>query len=425
MNEPAAGGHVPVEHPIDELHDDDHPLFGSSDEVHHGTVHDDAVHHPVFGSGHDEHQDAVHHAVGGRRQAQRARRAQRKRRRRHRLTAFLAVLVIIGVVTTSWLLIGTVAHRFQVADYPGNGTGSVRIQVQPGDTADDIAATLFKAGVVKSTRAFIDAAKASGQSGNIQPGVYKVRLQASGKAAVAAILDPANRLVTKVTIPEGYTVKQILSSLATKTGVPLAQLTSAAANVSDLGLPDGYAAKSAEGFLFPATYDFNPDLSATAILQQLTAQFGSEVARINFAAQAKAVNLTPYQALIVASLIESEAKFPEDRPKIARVILNRIANKTPIGIDASNRYGVALSGKDPNSTTYQENSPYNVREHLGLPPTPVSNPGEASLQAAVNPADGNWLYYVVIDKEGHHLFTADENVWSAAQQKCVTNGWCH
>ncbi|HEY2043332.1 MAG TPA: endolytic transglycosylase MltG [Jatrophihabitans sp.] len=405
----AAEGHVSVERPIDELQEDDHPLFGSTEDVHLEAA----------------HPDSGHYAVGGRRQAQRARRLQRKRRRRRRFIALVSVIVIIAVVTAGWLIVGKVANRFQVADYTGSGHGTTRIQIHPGDTADDVAAILLKANVVKSTRAFVNAAKASGQSSDIQPGVYQVKLESSGKAAMSQILDPANRLVSKLTVPEGYTVKQILASLAQKTGVPLAQLTSASTNLTALGLPDGYAPKSVEGFLFPATYDFNPDMSATAVLQLLTEQFNSEVAKINFSAEAKAVNLTPYQALIIASLIESEAKFPEDRPKIARVILNRIAQHTPIGIDAANRYGVALTGKDPNSTTYQEDSPYNVRTHLGLPPTPVSNPGEASLQAAVNPAAGDWLYYVVIDKEGHHLFTSDQTVWSNAQQKCVANGWCH
>jgi UPF0755 protein len=253
--------------------------------------------------------------------------------------------------------------------------------------------------------------------------VYRVPLHASGKAAMAAILDPANRLVAQVTIPEGYTEKQVLSLLASKTGVPIAELRSAAAKISNLGLPEGLSPKTAEGFLFPSTYEFDPDQSAVQVVQQLAAQFGAEYRKLNFPAAAKAQRLTPYQALIIASLVESEAKFAEDRPKVARVILNRMAKGTPIGIDAANRYGVGLTGKDPNSVTYAENSPYNVRTHPGLPPTPVSNPGAASLQAAIRPAAGDWLYYVVADAAGHHIFTADENAWAAAVAKCKANGW--
>ena len=277
--------------------------------------------------------------------------------------------------------------------------------------------------MVKSSRAFINAAQDSGRASDIQAGVYRVPLRASGEAAMAAILDPANRLVSQVTIPEGYTEQQVLALLAGKTGLPVAELRAAAGKISNLGLPEGLSPKTAEGFLFPSTYEFDPDQSADEVVQQLTGQFGAEYRKLGFAAAAKAQRLTPYQALIIASLVESEAKFAQDRPKVARVILNRLAKGTPIGIDAANRYGVALTGKDPDSVTYTEDSPYNVRTHTGLPPTPVSNPGEASLRAAIQPAAGDWLYYVVSDAAGHHIFTADEDVWSAAVAKCKANGW--
>ena len=386
-----------MEGSIDELQDDDHPLFGSEAAASH-----------IPGVHKRSHR---HHA--------------RRRKRRRRLFPMLSLIVILALVGASYLLARSAAGDFRTPDYSGSGQGFTKITIAPGDGAADVAAAMLKAGVVKSTRAFLNAAKKSGRSGDIQPGVYRVRLASSGQAAMAAILDPANKLVAEVTIPEGYTEKQILALMATKTGLPLAQLQAAAAQIPNLGLPDGFTPSSAEGFLFPATYDFDPGVSANAAVQQLTAQFGAEYAKIGFAAAAKAENLTSYQALIVASLIESEAKFPEDRPKIARVILNRIRLGQPIGIDAANRYGVALIGKDPNTTTYAENSPYNVRIHLGLPPTPVSNPGEASLIAAVHPADGDWLYYVVDDAAGHHLFTSDDAVRQAATDKCRAQGWCH
>lgn len=382
---------------IDELQDDEHPLFGSDEPAQH-----------VPGAYKRSHR---HQA--------------RRRRRRRRLFPLLSLLVILALVVASYLLVRSVAGDFRTPDYPGTGQGFTRVTIAPGDGAADVAAAMLKAGVVESTRAFVNAAKKSGRAADIQPGVYRVPLHASGRAAMAAILDPANRLVTQVTIPEGYTEKQILALLATKTGLPLVQLRTAAGQIGNLGLPDGFKPTSAEGFLFPTTYDFDPGLSADAVIQQLTAQFAAEYNKLGFVAAAKAEHLTSYQALIIASLVEAEAKFPEDRPKIARVILNRMAAGQPIGIDAANRYGVALTGKDPNSTTYTENSPYNVRTHLGLPPTPVSNPGEASLLAALHPAAGNWLYYVVDDAAGHHLFTNDDAVRQQATEKCQAEGWCH
>jgi UPF0755 protein len=382
-----------VEGSIDELRDDDHPLFDS---------HEDGLHEP-----------------GARSRSQR----RRKRQRRKRIAPFVAIILILGLIVVSFKIVTSVAHRFDTPDYTGSGQGFTRVKISQGDGASDVAAAMVKAGVVKSNRAFVNAAQDSGRAGAIQAGVYRVPLRASGEAAMAAILDPANRLVSQVTIPEGYTEQQALALLAIRTGLPVAKLRAAAGKISNLGLPDGLNPKTAEGFLFPSTYEVDPDQSADEVVQQLTGQFGAEYRKLNFAAAAKAERLTPYQALIIASLVESEAKFPQDRPKVARVILNRLAKGTPIGIDAANRYGVALTGKDPDTVTYTEDSPYNVRTHTGLPPTPVSNPGEASLRAAVQPAAGNWLYYVVSDSAGHHIFTADENEWSAAVAKCKANGW--
>ncbi|HET6208810.1 MAG TPA: endolytic transglycosylase MltG [Jatrophihabitans sp.] len=386
-----------VEGSIDELQEDEHPLFGSD--------------------------EPAGHVPGTRRRADRHQ--ARRRRRRHRIFPLVSVLVILALIGASYLLVRSVAGSFRTPDYVGSGAGFTQVTVAPGDGASDVGAALLKAGVVKSVRAFVNAAKRSGRAGDIQPGVYRVRLRSSGDAAMAAILDPADRLVTQLTIPEGYTSKQILAELAAKIGLPLAQLQAAASQLNNLGLPADLKPASDEGVLFPSTYSFDPGTSPTAVVQQLTGQFNAEYLKLEFSAAARAEQLSPYQALIIASLVESEAKFPADRPKIARVILNRMAAGMPIGIDASNRYGVALTGKDPNQTTYTEDSPYNVRTHLGLPPTPVSNPGEASMLAALHPAAGNWLYYVVNDAAGHHLFTNDVQQWQAATQRCRAEGWCH
>ncbi|MCW2541219.1 MAG: endolytic transglycosylase MltG [Frankiales bacterium] len=387
-----------MERSVDEAHPDDHPLFGGDDSA----VGD-------------------RHVPGSRSRSQRHR---RKRRRRRRIAPLIAIAVIIAVVGVGFVLVRSLGNRLAVADFSGTPGALTKVRVASGDGAEDVAVAMQEAGVVKSSRAFVDAAKKSGQADDIQPGVYQVRLRSSGQAAMAAILDPANRLVTKVTIPEGNTERQILATLASKTGLPAAQFNAAATELNSLGIPDGYTAKTAEGFLFPDTYQFDDGTTPLAMLQDMVTRFSGRVAQLNFAAKAKALSLTPSQVLIVASLIESEAKFPEDRPKIARVIYNRLASGVPIGIDASNRYGLAVQGKDPNSVTYQENSPYNVRINLGLPPTPVSNPGAASLQAAISPAVGNWTHYVVADAQGHHIFTSTEAEFAAAEQRCVDNGWC-
>jgi UPF0755 protein len=383
-----------LEGSIEQLHDDGHPLFGL-----------------------DEHQ-----ALEGRRHA--IRRARARRRRRHRLVPLLALALIAVVLTASYLLVRSVAASLATPDYRGDGRAFTRITVAPGDSAADIGDTLAKAGVVKSARAFVNAAKSSGQSADIQAGSYRVRLESSGKAAMAAILDPANRLVEQLTIPEGFTVNQVLSAVARDTGLSVPALTNAATDPAGLGVEAAYGARSVEGFLFPDTYSFNPGSSAQTVLQTMIAQFGRQEAKSGFQAAARAARLTPYDALKIASIAEAEAKYDADRARVARVIMNRIAARRPLQVDATSAYAAKLAGLNPTKVVYAElNSPYNSYKHPGLPPTPIGNPGLSSMSAAVHAPAGNWLYYVNVDAAGHLGFFTAENQFLAAVAVCKAKGW--
>lgn len=336
----------------------------------------------------------------------------------------LSFLIVIALVGASYVIVKSAASHFRTRDYAGSGTGTTQITINPGDSADDVAAAMLKAGVVESTQAFINAAKKSGRSQDIQPGVWKVPTHASGTAAMAAILDPANKLVSQVTIPEGYTEKQVLTALAAKTKLSVASLQQAAAKIGDLGLPEGFKPTSVEGFLFPATYQFNPGITADEVIQEITAQFTAEWNKLGLTAEAKAAGITPYQGLIIGSIAEAEAKFDVDRPKVARVILNRIKANRPLQIDATSAYAAKLAGLDPAKVIYATiNSPYNSYTHPGLPPTPIDNPGVASIQGGVNPAAGDWLYYVNGDAAGHLAFFNNENDFQTAVDKCKANNW--
>jgi UPF0755 protein len=385
-----------VEGSTHELRDDDHPLFGSDEPANY-----------VPGAAKRSHRHQVN-----------------RRRRRHRVFPMLSLVVIIALIGASYVLVRTAADHFKTPDYTGAGTGFTRITIAPGDGASDVAAALVKAGSVESSKAFINAAKKSGRAGDIQPGVFRVPLHASGSSAMAAILNPANKLITQITIPEGYTESQVLTTLAAKTGLPAAGLKAAAGKIGDLGLPDGFKPSTAEGFLYPSTYQFNPGSTPDQVLQQLTGQFGTQYAKLGIAQAAHAVGLTPYQALVVASIIEGEAKFDADRPKVARVILNRLAAGRPLQIDATSVYGAKLAGQDPKKVDFATlDSPYNSYTHPGLPPTPIDNPGNSSLQAAVKPATGTWMYYVNGDAAGHLSFFTDENAFLQAVAACKANGW--
>jgi cell division protein YceG involved in septum cleavage len=206
--------------------------------------------------------------------------------------------------------------------------------------------------------------------------------------------------VVKVLIPEGKTRVQIAQIAAVdglKGDYRRASRHSPIVNPASYGAPHG--TPDLEGFLFPATYDMNPGAPVSRLVEeQLIAfqeNFGAKVI-----ARAHALHVTPYQLLIVASMVEREAQIPGDRPKIAAVIYNRLAAGMPLGIDASLYYAVELASGVPTYTKelteaqLHINSPYNTRTHVGLPPTPISNPGLASIEAAAHPAHVSYLYYV-------------------------------
>ena len=296
--------------------------------------------------------------------------------------------------------------------------------VKPGDTATDIAATMASKDVVKSEKAFASAAKQDARALGIQPGTYKLHKQMSGAAALALILDPAARLLTRVTIPEGLTAAATLKLVSDKTTLKLADLQAAAKDVQALELPS-YAKGKVEGFLFPDTYDVEPDTTAAGLLKSMVDEYEAKVDDAGLVKKAAAVNLQPYEMVIVASLVEKETQQADERGKVARVIYNRLDEGFYLGIDAAVLYGLGRSSGGLSEADLARNTPYNNRIHKGLPPTPIANPGLASLQAAVAPAKGPWLYYVLdAARPGHHLFTDDRDVFNAAKAKCQAAHLC-
>lgn len=362
-----------------------------------------------------------------RRGGERRRRAHRRRRRWFATTAGIVVVALVAAL--AWFVARPLIERQLTAkDWTGSGTGQVLVEVKPNDTSSDIAATLVDKDVVASKRAFTDAADANSNSRSVQPGFYRMRKHMAAKQALALLLDPASRVSTNVTIPEGFVEQDILVRLAKVLNVPLGKMQAAAADVASLGLPEGYTAgsklpPSAEGFLFPDTYSFDPGTTPADALQQLTSEFTGVDRDMGFADAAHKRGLNPYQALIVASMVEAEAKFDADRPKVARVIYNRLGHNMPLGIDATSVYGARLAGQDPSKIDFNKPAPYNTRIEKGLPPTPIGNPGRAAMSAAVQPASGPWLYYVNGDAQGHLYFTASASDFQAAVERCRQNHW--
>jgi UPF0755 protein len=164
-----------------------------------------------------------------------------------------------------------------------------------------------------------------------------------------------------------------------------------------------------EGFLFPATYEFLPRTTTKQLVNKQLTAFRRNWAKIDLA-YAKSKNLTPYDVLIIASMVEKETLAPEERPLVAAVIYNRLKARMPLGIDATIRYGLNVPGTESLRQSHLANpTPYNTRLHSGLPPTPIANPGLASIQAAAHPRKVDYLFFARKPDKVHHFFTADED----------------
>jgi UPF0755 protein len=380
------------------------------------------------------------------RQMRRRRRTERKRRRRSVGALFVSVLLLGVLGFGTWWGVGKIQEFFGAADYSHTGTEIVTIEVKSGDTATDIGNTLFDAGVVKSAKAFVIAANENPLSANIQPGHYQLYKQMPAAQALAVLLDPEkNRIVSRVTIAEGKTAKEAFALLSENTGIPVAEFEEAAKDPKALGIPDFWfnrdkadgrtAIKSVEGFLFPDTYGFPPNADATTILKQMVARFLEVADEIKLVETAEAKGIMPFEALTVASLVEREAGVHEDMPKVSRVVYNRLQPSWQnvdcgcLAFDSTTNYWRQLRGlpvKPSSEMTLEElrdpKNLYNTSVKPGLPPGPIANPGKVALEAAINPAQGPWLYFVLIDKEGRSAFAVTFAEHQANIAKAKANG---
>ena len=225
----------------------------------------------------------------------------------------------------------------------------------------------------------------------------------------------------RVIFPEGFNreemaqrvqvVAQIAEHKRNRKKVRLSKRTYLAASGQRVLAGFGAKKRPIEGFLFPATYDFLPATTSVQLVHQQLKAFADNWSKVDLS-YAKKKQLTPYDVLIIASLVEKEALVPDERPKIARVIYNRLHARMNLGIDATTRYGLHVPGtKSLTQSDLESSNPYNTRNPniVGLPPTPIANPGLASMQAAAHPTPGDWLYFVRKPDLQHHYFTANYN----------------
>jgi len=355
----------------------------------------------------------------------------KRKRRKGGWIALAIVLVLLGGLAAGGLWvwntyedqIRSVMGWEEPKDYePGLANGEVLVTIVSGDTGRPISQTLYEAGVTKTPEAFYDYLISTSQDPPFVPGVFMLQKQMTSAAALEALMNPANKRENTAQLREGLTVEQSLPILAEGTGLPLEDFQAAVANPADYGVP----ADSLEGWLFPATYTFDPGVTAHDVITTL----------VNRAVQSLDAAGVPVEErqriLTVASIIQREARFEDDFYKVSRVIENRLdpANQETFGLlqmDSTAQYGYGEMHDGTVSSSAEalsDDNPWNTYVHTGLPVGPISNPGDTAIDAAMHPADGPWLYFVTVNLDtGETIFTSTLAEHERARQQWIS--WCN
>jgi UPF0755 protein len=376
-------------------------------------------------------------AVRSERRSGRLERARRERIRRRRKNIRLTILavLIVGVVFGVFLVSKLVHTWF--GDYAGEGKSDVVVQVHDGDSTRAIGQTLQDTNVVSSSRKFVEAAQGNSAISSIQPGYYKMRTEISADTAVRRLADPANR-VGKLVIPEGRQLDDVRDVKTNAVTDGILTLISRASCVDINGekqcvSADGLrnAAKSEqaavlnvpswaaehvaamngdhrrlEGLIAPGTWNVNPAWTPQQALATLIGNSVEQYLQRGLGASPDGQAMSPYETLIVASLVQHESK-PADFAKVARVIYNRLAVHQKLEFDSTVNYPLDRQEVATTDADRAANTPWNTYVNEGLPKTPICSPGDQALTAAERPEPGNWLYFVTVDLQGTTLFTAD------------------
>lgn len=370
----------------------------------------------------------------------------------------LLLLVVIAVFAVMWLrgrIYGWVDD--QIAPEGPSGT-QVELSIEPGSSINDIAGDLHAAGVISNATVFRYWLRCEGEltiTGflgcdnvtAVEAGDYLLRENMSFESVLAVLSEGPESSAEiaafeRITIPEGLRWTEIADLLVRENPAFVrAELESAFASLVDEAdyLPPEAQVRNLEGMLFPATYQITPGglTDERSFLRRLSDEFDRRFASLlaeldlppgmELPPELAELGLRPYDVVVTASLIEEEALVPEDRPKIARVIYNRLANDEPLHIESTICYAADKPCSELTGADFDRQSPWNTRVVRGLPPTPISAPGEASLRAALRPAEGDWLFYVLTDAggvEGAHHFSVTLEEHNAAVQVCREIGYC-
>ncbi|MDT5085522.1 MAG: hypothetical protein QOJ61_2565 [Mycobacterium sp.] len=379
-------------------------------------------------------------------------RAERVQRRRRAARGF-AVGLLIAVVVAAVFVGSRMWHSFGPQnDFAGDGKRDLVIQVHAGDSTTAIGETLHNHDFVRTVKAFLEAAQGNAAISAIQPGYYRLRTEIPAGSAVKRLADPESR-VGKLVIPEG---QQLDDTTDVKTNATTPGIFTMISNASCVDL-DGdrhcvaatdlrrAAEKTApallsvppwaiepvtgmgddhrrlEGLIAPGTLNVNPSSSPQAILETLISASAVQYLKSGLLDTATAMNMSPYNVLAVASLVQREAK-PQDFSKVARVIYNRLAEHRTLEFDSTVNYPLDRREVATTDADREQATPWNTYISEGLPATPICSPGTDALNAAEHPADGDWLYFVTIDAQGTTLFTRDYKQHLANIELAKRNG---
>lgn len=333
-------------------------------------------------------------------------------------------LLVGGTAFAVMNFVGGDSSDASVTDYQGSGDGSVQITIDEGALGSDIAQVLYDNGVIASIAAFNQVCNSNSLCQTIQPGTYQLAYRMSASEALEALLNADNRISDNaIAVNTGQTVEQVRDSFI-NAGFSETEVDEALADVDALGLPD-VADGNLEGWLASGTYQIGSDDTVTSLLSEMIA---AQVEILQDAGVAESEWMT---VLTKASIVEREVAYGEYMPQVARVIENRLDNvggetSGRLQMDSTVLYGVGKIGGVPTQADLEDDNPYNTYLYAGLPPTPISVPSQTAIEAVVNPADGDWLYFVTVNLEtGETLFAStlsehQENV-ELFNQYCTEN----
>ena len=373
-----------------------------------------------------------------------------KRRQRGLAVLIASLVLIIGAVIYIGMQVSGGGETESDIDFQGSGNGvNQLVEIPEGSSVSQLGPELEERGIVKTDSAFQTAAANNSEAGSIQPGFYRLQGEMSAAAAVLALLDPANRVelldihggstLLDVTVVGGQTrpgiysqISQVTCTEGSTNCISAAELeqVGASADLTALGVPEwareavaarGTDAKRLEGLIVPGQYVVNPEMDATEIITDLITRSAQQFNDTGIVDRARALDLTPYELLTAASLVEREAPAG-DFDKVARVILNRLEEPMRLEFDSTVNYGLAdveVATTDEDRATV---TPWNTYAKDGLPETPIAAASMEAITAMENPAEGDWLFFVTVDQDGTTVFNNTFEEHLADVQQALESG---